>query len=102
MAYGDEDRATFLDDFGAEIKYGTKITKGNFDQEERIETDESGLNVVTQESVVLVTAKDFETGQALYGLAVDDMIKIDDVEYRVHDIRKVDDAAFKQLVVAEV
>lgn len=101
MRFGDEDRQALLDDFGLRLEYGTNNTKGIFDQEERLETDEAGVNVVTQESVVLVSAKDFDAGYPLYGLAVDGTVKFDGTEYKVHDIRKVDDAAFKQLVVAE-
>ena len=102
MRFGDEDRVALLDDFGLRLEYGSNDTKGIFDQEQRLDTDEAGMNVVTQESVVLVSAKDFDAGYPLSGLAVDDTITVDGTDYRVHDIRKVDDAAFKQIVVAEV
>jgi hypothetical protein len=95
--FGDDDRA----DFGLTVKYGSETTEGIFDDEERLETDEAGTQIVTTEQVLLVSSEDFETRKPLNSLAVDETITIDDVDYRVHDIRKVGDGAFKQIVVAE-
>jgi len=100
MRYGDEDRRALLDDFGLLIQWGNNSTKGIFDEEERVDLDDSGTQVVIRESVLIVTAEDFESGAELYGLAVDDAIMVDGVDYEIRDINLIDDGAFKRLVVA--
>jgi hypothetical protein len=50
--FGDDDRAALLADFGLTVKYGSETTEGIFDDEERLETDEAGTQIVTTEQVI--------------------------------------------------
>lgn len=98
--FGDEDRALFLDDFGLSVRYGNKRTWGILDEEERLENDETGGQVLVIETVLLVNTADFRAGGKLYGLTVKSSIEVDDVDYTVHDKRLQADGGFTQLVVA--
>ena len=53
------------------------------------------------EQVILVSSADVEAGGKLYGLTNDETLTIDGTDYRVHDIRPIDDGAFREIVVAE-
>jgi hypothetical protein len=105
MRFGDEDRAALLDDFGLRLEYGTKDTKGVVDEEERLESGDSGLQVLTRETVILISAQDLEQGFPLYGLAVNDTLTVvasptESTDYEVREIRRIEDGAFRQVVVA--
>ena len=103
MPFGDEDLPVFFDDFGLRLDYGSNHTKGNFNEGQALEGDESGLQVTGTESVLEVSVLDFAKGCALYGLAVDDTIKVDGTECRVRDIRKaLGDGRVKEIVVVTV
>ncbi len=102
MRFGDEDRVALLADFGLRIDWGTNVTRGIFDEEERIDVDDSGAQILVRESIAIISSRDLETGQPMDGLTVDQAIKIDGTDYEVRDIRKLDDGAFTQLVVVVV
>ena len=100
--YGDEDRDTFLDDMGVVVRYGSKCVKGNLDEEEELESDDSGGNVLVIRTVLLVNTVEFEKGGKLYGLTVGGSITADGTPYTVHDKRLQSDGGFTTLVIARV
>ena len=98
--FGDEDRDTFLDDMGIVVRYGSKCTKGLLDEEEEVETDESGGQVLVIRTVLEVNTGEFSRGGKLFGLTVGGTITADGTSYTIHDKRLKDDGAFTVLVIA--
>jgi len=102
--FGDEDlhSGVFMDDFGVSVRYGNKRTQGILDEEERLENDETGGQVIVIETVLSVHTYEFTRGGKLYGLKVGSDLEVDGTDYNVHDKRLQTDGALTQLILAKV
>jgi len=100
--FGDEDLDTFTSDMAVVVTYGSKRTKGHLDEEEEIESDDGGGNVLVMRTVLKdIKTSEFSRGGKLYGLTVNGTITADGTSYTVHDKRLQSDGAFTTLVIAK-
>lgn len=98
--FGEEDEGVFMDEFVVPVRYGSKLTKGIMDEEERVESDETGAGVVVIVTTLLVPTSEFTAKGALYGVTVNSSLEIDGTDYTVHDKHLQGDGLFTQLMVA--
>jgi hypothetical protein len=92
MAFGDEDLATFFDEFAVHIRHGGVTKKGIMDQND-VAAEGTPIRVVDRVTSFTIPSSDFPT------MMRESSITVDGVAMKVCDFMQLDDGAIKRVWV---